>query len=154
MNRGPNSDYTETIAPWGATNRPDPVDLAIDALAAVRWSGSPDWRSFQEHVMSHRTSSWRRTSVLSLLACGVLTAGAAAVAWERFPISGTMVLNSGESVEVSGEMADSGEGFFEAHVDAGDADLSSDGTMRITMPDGSKATLVVEPSDGAAAPND
>ena len=150
MNREQNSDCTETINTRGAASRRDPVDLAIDALAAPRWSGSPDWRTFQEQVMTHRTSFWRRTSVISLLACGVLAAGAA-VAWEWFPISGTFNLNSGGSAQVTGEMASNGEDSFEANIDTGGVDISGGGSMEITMPDGSKATLVVEPGNAAAA---
>lgn len=101
--------------------------------------------------MSDRASFWRRTSLLSLLACGVLAAGAAAVAWEWFPISGTMTLNSGETVEVSGQMADAGDGSFTANLETGGADISGGGSMEITLPDGSKATLVVAPG-GSAAP--
>lgn len=154
MNREPNHNPIETGSDSGATNRPDVVDLAIDALAAPRWSGSPDWRSLQEQIMSHRSSFWSRTAVLSLVAGGVLAAGATAALWDWFPISGTMTLNSGKTAEVSGEMSELGGGAsFEANVDTGGADISSGGSMEITMPDGGKATLVVEPSNGGAAPN-
>lgn len=152
MKREQDFDYAETTSIPGAVNRPDPFDLAIEALAAPRWSGSPDWRTFQEHVMTHRTSFWRRTSVISLLACGVLAAGAA-IAWEWFPISGTFNLNSGGSTQVTGEMATvNGGESFEANIDAGGVDISGGGSMEITMPDGSKATLVVEPNNAAVAP--
>lgn len=152
MNHEQNSVTTNITSNKGAEYRPDPVDLAIDALAAPRWSGSPDWRTFQENMMTHRTLFWRRTSLISLLACGALAAGAA-VAWEWFPIAGTFSLNSGGSAQVTGEMAtvDGGES-FEANVDTGGVDISSGGSMEITMPDGSKATLVVEPNSAAAAP--
>lgn len=152
MNRDQNNDYTETVTNQGAANRRDPVDLAIDALAAPRWSGSPDWRNFQEQLMTHRKSFWRRTSVLSLLACGVLAAGAA-VAWQWFPISGTFNLNSGGSTQVTGEMATvNGGESFEANINTGGVDISGGGSMEITMPDGSKATLVVESGNRCAAP--
>lgn len=154
MNRESNRKSVETLSDPGATNRPDVVDLAINALAAPRWSGSPDWRSLQEQLMTHRSSFWNRTSVLLLLAGGVLAAGATAALWDWFPISGTMTLNSGKTAEVSGEMSElNGGASFEANLDTGGADISSGGSMEITMPDGGKATLVVEPSNGGVAPN-
>lgn len=116
----------------------DPVDTALQALAAPRWSREPDWRTFQEKLMQTRTFGWRHFALLALLASGCFAAGAA---WDRFAFTGTMKLNDGGNAAVSGELI-RGEGdSFMAELKS-DKDLSSGGTLEMTMPDGRKATLV------------
>lgn len=133
----------------GASRAVDPVDSAIEALAAPRWSGTPDWRSFQEQIMSHRTFGWRRFSLLSLVVGGCFAAGAVAgAAWERFSFTSTMQLNSGGTAQVSGEFIQLGDGTYEVNADTGGVDISSGGSMQVALPDGAEATIVVEPSDG------
>ncbi len=131
---------------------PDPVDLAIASLAAPRWNREPDWRSFQETLMTTRTFGWRRFSLLSLLACGCLAAGTAAgVAWERFTASGVMKLNNGTTANVSLDVTPQPGNAFKADLKS-DKDLSSGGTMEITLPDGRKAMLATAPADAKAIP--
>lgn len=129
----------------------DPVDTALSALAAPRWSKEPDWRSFQERLMSTRSFGWKKLGVLALLASGCFAAGAASgVAWERFSFTGVFHSSNGQTANVQGEAIRTGEGQFEMHLNTdGKIDASGGGSMDITMPDGTKAKLVTQPLDPA-----
>lgn len=129
----------------------DPVDTALSALAAPRWSKEPDWRSFQERLMSTRTFGWKKLGVLALLAGGCFAAGAASgVAWERFSFSGVFRANNGQTANVRGEAVRTGDGQFEMRMETdGKIDVSGGGEMDITMPDGGKAKLVTQALDPA-----
>jgi hypothetical protein len=129
----------------------DPVDTALSALAAPRWSKEPDWRSFQERLMSTRSFGWKKLGVLALLAGGCFAAGAAGgVAWERFTFSGVFRGADGQTANVQGEAVRTGDGKFEMRLHSdGKADLSGGGSMDITMPDGGKAKLITQAVDPA-----
>lgn len=129
------------------TSVTDPVDTALSALAAPRWSKEPDWRSFQERLMSTRSFGWKKLGVLALLAGGCFAAGAAGgVAWERFTFSGVFRGANGQTANVQGEAVRTGDGQFEMRLHSdGKADLSGGGSMDITMPDGRKGQLVTKP---------
>ncbi len=129
----------------------DPVDTALSALSAPRWSKEPDWRSFQERLMSTRSFGWKKLGVLALLAGGCFAAGAAGgVAWERFTFSGVFRGADGQTANVQGEAVRTGDGKFEMRLHSdGKADLSGGGSMDITMPDGGKAKLITQALDPA-----
>ncbi|HEX8875611.1 MAG TPA: hypothetical protein VF777_02615 [Phycisphaerales bacterium] len=129
----------------------DPVDTALSALSAPRWSKESDWRSFQERLMSTRSFGWKKLGVLALLAGGCFAAGAAGgVAWERFTFSGVFHDANGQTANVQGEAVRTGDGQFEMRLHAdGKADMSGGGSMDITMPDGGKAKLVTKPLNPA-----
>lgn len=129
----------------------DPVDSALSALAAPRWSKEPDWRSFQERLMNTRTLGWRKLSVLTLLAGGCFAAGAAGgVAWERFSFSGVFRASNGQTANVRGEAVRTSDGRFEMRLNTDHKiDASGGGEMDITMPDGSAAKMITKPLDPA-----
>lgn len=129
----------------------DPVDTALSALAAPRWSKEPDWRSFQERLMSTRSFGWKKLGVLALLAGGCFAAGAAGgVAWERFSFTGVFRANNGQTANVQGEAVRTNDGRFEMHLNTdGKIDATAGGTMDITMPDGGKAKLITQALDPA-----
>ncbi|MBY0113854.1 MAG: hypothetical protein K2Y21_13635 [Phycisphaerales bacterium] len=127
----------------------DPVDTALSALAAPRWSKEPDWRSFQERLMSTRSFGWKKLGVLALLASGCFAAGAAGgVAWERFTFTGVFHAANGQSVNVQGGAVRTDDGRLEMHLNSdGKIDVSGGGTMDITTPNGGKAKLITKPLD-------
>ncbi|MBS0189290.1 MAG: hypothetical protein JSS51_14595 [Planctomycetes bacterium] len=123
----------------------DVFDRAIGKLAAPRWDREPDWRMLQEKIMSTKRFGWRQLLVLGVLAGGCFAAGAASgIAWDRFTFDGIMQLNDGGIAVVQGEAIQREDGVLQMNLDAHGADISSGGTMELTMPDGSRAQLMTK----------
>jgi hypothetical protein len=86
---------------------PDPLPATIDSLASARWMREPDWRTFQEKLMSVPRLPFLRSRPAMLTLIGVLLlcggATAAVKIYETFyVVEGVALLDDGTTVQFKG----------------------------------------------------